>query len=273
MVKARNILKKHLSLVDLVLELVDARVPLSSCNQAFESLLKKKPRLIILNKAELADELQTRKWVAYWNQKGVRALDVDSISSRGIKKVVEAYKQMASRKIHALSAKGREIRPVRCMVIGIPNVGKSTFINRLVGKTTAKTGGKPGLTKGKQWIKIAGDLELLDTPGILPPRIKDPEVAFKLAVTGAISEVVYDEEELTCKLINWLNEKKPQVLLNLLKFENFQGDPLLFLELWGRKRGFLLSGGIVDTKKSAQVILSEFRKGKWGRFTMDELEP
>ncbi len=268
MVRAKNILRNYLPYVDLVLEVTDARIPATSRNSDIESMLNHKPFIIVLNKSELAEEEQTRAWVAYWLKQGLTAIAVDSLSSIGVKKVIKACRQIARKRV---LKEGRKQRPFRAMVVGIPNVGKSTFINSLTKRAPARTGEKPGITRGTQWIKIAQEIELLDTPGLLTPKVLNAEIAFKLAVTGTVSEAVYEEEDLALNLLRWLSERAPEAFKKRYGFQLDKKCLECALENIGQKRGLLLPGGKVDIKKSAASLIYDFRKGKLGRFTLDRI--
>lgn len=269
MAKAKRLVQENLKLVDAVIELLDARVPLSSRNPMVREILGKKPRLVILNKSDLADSELTRAWVRKMSSAGTPAVAVDSIHGRGINEVPRAIHQILKEKMTALAASGRRPRPPRCMILGIPNVGKSFFINRLVGQRATRTGNKPGVTRGQQWIRVGGGVDLLDTPGILWPKFDDFQVAFKLAVTGAVKEQVFNIEEVAAQLVTFLVANYPGVLAGRYQLEENQSDPIIVLDLIGRKRGLVGSGDVVDTYKSAVLLLKEFREGRLGRFTLD----
>ncbi len=269
MAKARRLVQENLKLVDVIIELVDARIPASSRNPMLAEISGKKPRVVVLNKSDLADPGLTRRWEDYYRSLGFAAVAVDSVRGGGIKKVPVLVKQQAGEKTISLGTAGRLPRSPRCMIVGIPNVGKSFFINRLVGQRATRTGNKPGVTRGRQWIRIGG-MDLLDTPGILWPKFEDPEVAYKLAVTGAIKEEVFHIEEVALKLLDWLARDHPQTLRERYGIEaELSGDPVVLLELLGSKRGLFQSGMVVDTFKSAVNLLKEFREGRLGRFTLD----
>ena len=269
MAKAKRLVQDHLKLVDVVIELVDARIPRSSRNPLIAEIVQGKPRIVALNKADLADPRLTQQWVAAFQQEGLSAVAVTSLGGKGLPELVAATKAAAAQKMAALAAKGRKARAVRAMIIGIPNVGKSSLINRLAGTGNVKTGDRPGVTKGKQWIRIGSDFELLDTPGILWPKFEDPETGIKLAFTGAISDEVIDVEELARQLLQHLKVLCPARLTERYKLEELpqsNGDLLLNI---GKKRGFLLAGGVVDLDKAARTVLWEFRAGKMGPITLD----
>ncbi|MHB8171825.1 MAG: ribosome biogenesis GTPase YlqF [Thermincolia bacterium] len=270
MVKAKRLVQEHLKLVDVVIELVDARLPISSRNPDIDRIIGNKPRMLVLNKVDLADSQVSQEWVQFFKAMGLEVVLVNSINGKGLSQVTAAAHRLAADKLAAMQAKGMRPRAVRAMIVGIPNVGKSSFINKLAGKATAKTGDKPGVTKGKQWIKLGKDFELLDTPGILWPKFEDPEVGLKLAFTGAISDVTMDIEELVLRLLERLVAKAPQKIQERYKLSELPGDVHLLMKAIGAKRGFLLQGGVVDTLKAAQIVLDEFRSGKLGQFTLDE---
>lgn len=270
MVKAKRIVRENLKLIDVIVELVDARIPLSSRNPDLKELIQDKPNLIAMNKADLADAALTKSWVKhYYSVYGIKAVEINSTNGSGIEGLLALIKEAGQPVIDMFVAKGRKTRPIRAMILGIPNVGKSSLINKLAGKGTAKTGDRPGVTRGKQWIRVGRDIELLDTPGILWPKFDDPEVGFKLAVTGAIKEEVIHVEQVVLKLINYMVTNYPDRLINRYKLQSVSVDPIEVLNAIGQRRGLLVSGGMVDTEKAAHVILSEFRTGKLGRFTLD----
>ncbi|WP_066639401.1 ribosome biogenesis GTPase YlqF [Desulfolucanica intricata] len=269
MARAKKLLQENLKLVDVAIELLDARIPLSSRNPVVNELLDKKPRLIILNKSDLADSNFTEIWKRKLTGPNIQVVAVDSIKGSGIKSVPSAVFKLAEGIMSKLLSKGRRPRAVRCMVVGIPNVGKSFFINRLVKQKAARTGNRPGVTRGQQWIRVAKNLELLDTPGILWPKFNDQEAAYKLAVTGAIKSEVIDIKEVSGKLALWLKDNYPDVLINRYKLTEIPDKTEEILTVIGCSRGFLLPGGIVDDYKAAVLLLKEFREGLLGRFTLD----
>lgn len=272
MVKARKLVKENLKLVDVVVELLDARIPLSSRNPVIDEILGEKSRILVLNKSDLADSVQTDRWKNYFSREwGYPCIPIDSHRGKGINVLINTAQEEAEEIIRKLVAKGRRPRPVRMMMVGIPNVGKSSLINRLAGKGSTKTGDKPGLTRGKQWIRVGKGLELLDTPGILWPKFEDPEVGFKLAITGAIKDEIINIEQVTLKLLQLLTQIAPQNLLDRYKLEQLDQDASENLKKIGSKRGCLVSGGHVDTLKTATIVLSEFRAGKIGLFTLDQI--
>lgn len=274
MAKAKNLLKENLKLIDVIIELVDARIPLSSRNPDFEHLFGLKPRLILLNKKDLADDVQTRKWLDYLNkvrESKQRAIAINTMNKDGFNEIVPSIKELAADKLESLKAKGYRHRPVRVMVVGIPNVGKSSFINKLVGKSITKTGDRPGVTRGQQWIRIHKDIELMDTPGLLWPKFADPEIGLKLAATGAIKEEILPIDDVVLWLLSWFILHKPEAIKERYKLSELANDPNEVLFAIGRKRGFLQIGGKVETQRTALVILDEFQKGKIAKATLDTI--
>ncbi|ABO50565.1 Ras superfamily GTP-binding protein YlqF [Desulforamulus reducens MI-1] len=269
MAKAKRQVQDALKLVDVAFELLDARIPVSSSNPMIDQILGQKPRVIILNKSDLADPSITKQWQRALDRPYIKAIAVDTIKGEGLKEVPRVASMLVAEQMAKLAAKGRRPRAIRCMVLGIPNVGKSTFINRLVGRKATKTGDTPGVTKGQQWIRTQGSLELLDTPGILWPKFEDPEVGYKLAVTGAIKEQVFDIYEVSLKLLQWLAEYNPEKLKERYRMNELNPEATKLLWDIGVKRGLLVSGGLVDESKVAQLILKEFREGLLGRYTLD----
>ncbi len=272
MVKARKMVQENLKIVDVVVELLDARIPVSSRNPAIDDILGDKLRITVLNKADLADKSQTEKWKTHFTrERGYPCIALDSQQGKGINTLINTAQSQAQDIIQKLISKGRRPRPVRLMMVGIPNVGKSSLINRLAGKGSTKTGDRPGVTRGKQWIRVGKGLELLDTPGILWPKFEDPEVGFRLAVTGAIKDEVINIEQVTVKLISLLTEIAPQNLMERYKLDKLAPDPYDTLKSIGAKRGCLVSGGNIDTLKAAVIVLNEFRAAKIGMFTLDSI--
>jgi len=275
MAKTRRLIQEQIKLVDVVIEIVDARIPQSSRNPLIDELIENKPRVIILNKEDLADEKVTEEWLAYFNKlRQFKALKFNATSLRGgiLSTLKEAVFVLTAEKRERRAQKGIINQTVRSMVVGIPNVGKSTFINNIVGKKAAKTGNKPGVTRGKQWVRLDKDLELLDTPGILWPKFEDPEVGFRLAVTGAINDEIFDWEEGALKLIGFLKSRYPQLLSQRykLKSEDFGKEPLALMEQMALNRGCLLPGKNIDYTKIARIVINEFRSGQIGRISLEK---
>lgn len=272
MAKTRRLIQGHLKLVDVVIELLDARVPVSSANPLIREIVGDKPRLVALNKADLADEAQTKKWIAYFRSQGLSAAAIDSLSGTGLKALVQKAEALAKPKTHKLVAKGAKPRAARAMVLGIPNVGKSSLINRLAGAAKAKVEDRPGVTRDKQWIRIGKNLELLDMPGILWPKFEDPVVGMRLAFVGSVSDEVYDVEAAVKRLLEWLSAHCPKRLAERYRLteDEMQADAETLLEHIGKHRGCLLKGGLLDAEKVQRLLLSDLRVGRLGRVTFDD---
>lgn len=268
MTKARRMMQEDIKLIDLVIELVDARVPLSSRNPDIDELGKNKSRLILLNKADLADKSANKKWTEFFQQKGYYVQEVDSRSGAGMKAISAIIQEACKEKIERDRKRGIKNRPVRAMVVGIPNVGKSTFINSLAGKACAKTGNKPGVTKGKQWIRLNKNVELLDTPGILWPKFEDQAVGLKLAFIGSIKDEILQTEELASELVDFINRSYPGVLEEKYAIEH-SDDKFEVLEKIAQSRHCLVRGNEFDTEKAAAILLDDFRNGRLGRITLE----
>lgn len=269
MTKAKRMMQENIKLIDIVVELLDARIPLSSRNPDIDQLANNKFRLIILNKADLADEEGNRQWENYFKEKGFHVLKVNSQKGQGIKSVKGMIMEACKEKIERDRKRGILNRPVRAMVAGIPNVGKSTFINSFAGKACAKTGNKPGVTKGKQWIKINKDVELLDTPGILWPKFEDQSVGLRLAYIGSIRDEIMQIEELSISLIAYLQERYPGRLKERYGLLEESIEPLSILENIGVIRACKKQGDEVDLEKAAAIVMEDFRSGKLGRITLE----
>ena len=269
MTKTRRQIEADLKQVDAVCEIVDARIPVSSRNPDIDSICGSKPRVIVLNRIDLADPAATKVWAAYFRSKGMSVVCTDCKSRKGIADFNPAVRNACREKIERDQARGMN-RPVRLMVVGIPNVGKSTLINQVSGRKGAKAENRPGVTRGKQWVTVDSTLQLLDTPGILWPKFEDPEVGMMLAYTGAVKEGVIDMEELACRLMELLLKFYPQTLLERYKVEAPSGTPgWELLEMAGRKRGYLMARAEVNTERMAKVLMDEFRSGKLGKFTLE----
>lgn len=269
MTKTRRQIEADLKQVDAVCEIVDARIPISSQNPDIDALCGNKPRILVLNRMDLADPSATQKWAAYFKKQGIAVIATDCKTRRGIGDFVPAARTACADKLNRDAARGMN-RPLRIMVVGIPNVGKSTLINQISGRKGAKAENRPGVTRGKQWVSVDNGLLLLDTPGILWPKFEDPNVGMMLAYTGAVKEGVIDLEELASRLMELLHRFYPNALQQRYQVEAPEGTPgWELIEMAGRKRGYLVSGGEVNTERMSKVLLDEFRSGKLGRFTLE----
>ena len=272
MTKTRRQIEADLKQVDAVCEIVDARIPMSSRNPDIDAICGSKPRIIVLNRMDLADPNATQKWKNYFKNRGIAVIATDCKTKRGIADFTPAARMACAEKLERDAKRGMN-RPIRVMVVGIPNVGKSTLINQISGRKGAKAENRPGVTRGKQWVTVDSGLQLLDTPGILWPKFEDPEVGMMLAYTGAVKEGVIDIEELACRLIVLLHRYYPQTLIDRYKVEAPAGTPgWELIEMAGRKRGYLVSGGEVNTERMSKVLVDEFRSGKLGKFTLEHPE-
>ncbi|AZS16131.1 ribosome biogenesis GTPase YlqF [Paenibacillus lutimineralis] len=275
MTKARRQIQDKLKLIDVVIELLDARLPMSSRNPMIDEILQGKPRLIVLNKADLADPGVTKQWLEVFKQEGHLAVAVDAYSGQGIKDIPLLAKELLKDKLEKQRAKGMNPRAVRALIVGIPNVGKSTLINRLAGRNIAATGDRPGVTKGQQWIKVGTDMELLDTPGILWPKFEDQNVGYRLAVTGAIREEILNVEDIAFFGVKYLVKYYWEPFSSRFELKEPPQDPdnphdiVAVMEAVGRKRGCIVSGGRVDLEKASGILLRELRAGKLGRYSME----
>ena len=259
-----------IKLVDIVIELVDARIPMSSRNPDIKNIIGNKPHLLVMNKSDMADSAYTDEWKNYFAKTGESVIVMNSVDTKGTNVVFDACKKILADKINHDKEKGIVGRAIKIMVVGIPNVGKSSFINKLSGKKSAKTGDKPGVTRGKQWIRLQNGFELLDTAGILWPKFEDEQVGLKLAYTGSIRDEIVDVEELSCYLLSYLKDSYPQSLTDRYKMTDFADmEGYELLELLGRKRGFVISGGEIDTFRAANILLDEFRGCKLGKITLE----
>ncbi|MBY0222079.1 ribosome biogenesis GTPase YlqF [Mammaliicoccus sciuri] len=269
MAKARREVSEKLKLVDIVFELIDARLPLSSRNPMIDEVIQQKPRLLILNKMDLADEVQTKRWIAYFEERGFRTVAINSFEGKGLQTVTKAAKEILQPKFDRMKQRGIRPGAIRAMIVGIPNVGKSTLINRLAKKNIAKTGNKPGVTKAQQWIKYGKELELLDTPGVLWPKFEDPEVGFKLALTGAIKDSVLNMEELAVYGLRFLSEHYPERLEARYQLTTIGEDILAIFDQIGERRKVYSAGAEIDYDKVADLIVQDIRDQQVGKLTFD----
>ncbi|MDD2973429.1 MAG: ribosome biogenesis GTPase YlqF [Lachnospiraceae bacterium] len=268
MTKAKRMMEENIKLIDLIIELVDARIPLSSRNPDIDQLGKNKSRLILLNKSDLADQRYNKQWMEYFKEKGFYVVEVNAKSGSGIKSIQGVVQEACKEKIERDRKRGILNRPIRAMVVGIPNVGKSTFINSFAGKACTKTGNKPGVTKGKQWIRLNKGLELLDTPGILWPKFEDQAVGMKLAFIGSMNDEILHVDELALDLIKFLVENYVSVLKERFEIEDTR-DALKILEKIAEKRNCYKKGQELDLMKASSILIDEFRCGKVGRITLE----
>ncbi|MEF9944989.1 MAG: ribosome biogenesis GTPase YlqF [Lachnospiraceae bacterium] len=268
MTKAKRMMQDSIKLIDLVIELVDARIPMSSRNPEIDELGKNKARLILLNKADLAEEKWNDAWAAYFKEKGYSVIKVNSKKGGGVKSIQGVIQEACKEKTERDRKRGILNRPIRAMVVGIPNVGKSTFINSLAGKACTKTGNKPGVTKGKQWIRLNKNVELLDTPGILWPKFEDQTVGLRLAFTGSIKDEILNTEELAAETIGFMLKQYPGVLAEKYQIEE-SSDPYVCLSEIAKSRHCLLRGNELDTDKASRLLTDDFRNGKLGRITIE----
>lgn len=268
MTKTKRLIEENIKLVDIVIELLDARAPYSTKNPDIDKLAGNKMRIIILNKADLADEAVTKAWIQWYSAHNVKVVPIIATNGKGIKEVVKIAEDLLREKIERDKARGRIYRPIRAMIVGIPNVGKSTFINALVGKSSTKTGDKPGVTRGKQWVKIRKGFELLDMPGILWPKFEDQTVAQHLAFIGSINDNILDNRQLAINLLE-LGLKEFKGKLEARYKVELPDDGYEAFKTIATKRGLIVAGGELDELRTAQMILDEFRGGKWGHITVE----
>lgn len=272
MAKARRQVTENLKLVDIVFELIDARLPMSSRNPMLDDIIHQKTRLLILNKADMADETQTKRWIEYFKEKGHHAVAVNSLDSKGLKRVTKAAEEVLKPKWDRMRAKGLKTRAIRAMIVGIPNVGKSTMINRLAKKNVARTGNTPGITRSQQWIKVEKELELLDTPGILWPKFEDQEVGYKLAVTGAIKDTIMNMDDLAIYGLNFLAKHYPKRLEDRYKITEVAEEVVETYNHIGKLRNVKAAGGEIDYDQVSELIIRDIRNEYLGTLTFDFVE-
>ncbi len=270
MAKARREVTEKLKLVDIIFELVDARIPFSSRNPMIDEIIQHKPRLVLLNKADMADKETTKEWLAFFADRGIQSLAINSQAGEGLKQITIASREILKEKFDRLKAKGVKPRAIRAMIVGIPNVGKSTLINRLAKRNIAKTGNTPGVTKSQAWIKVGKEMELLDTPGILWPKFEDQEVGIKLAITGAIKDTLLNLHDLTIYSLKFLERVYPERLKDRYKLTELPDDAALLFDHIGRLRGCLMGGGMVDYDKVAELVIREIRSDKFGPLSFEK---
>ncbi len=272
MAKTRRLIKECLPSVDAVTEILDARMPISSSNPELNELIGNKPLIVLLNKCDVADENATRRWLNYFNEKGIYALAVDCKSGNGLNKYAPLLREVLKDKIASNEAKGMIGKPLRIMVVGIPNTGKSSFINRMAGRNRAKVADRAGVTRHNQWFVIENGIELLDTPGVLWPKFDDPKIGDRLAFIGSVKDEVFDSETLAVRLLEVLSRDYPDRLSERYKIDDFSElEAYEILELIGRKRGMMMRGGEIDTLRASIMLLDEYRAGKLGRITLDTI--
>lgn len=269
MKKTMDNIKSSLKLVDVVLEIVDARIPIASRNPLLDEVLGDKPRVVLLNKMDLANEAMNKKWLEYFKAKGYEAILIDSVKGTNLNKIESTSRQLLTEKFKKLEEKNLNLKRVRAMIVGVPNVGKSTLINRIANRRSAKVGNRPGVTRQNQWIKTGKDFELLDTPGVLWPKFESEEIGLDLAFTGAIKDEIMDTETLAFKLIEKLNHIDKGIIETRYKIETEGLSTLAIMEAIGQKRGCLIRGGEFDYEKISNIVLDEFRKGILGRITLE----
>ena len=269
MKKTRELIQENLKMVDLVVEVIDARIPCSSRNPIIDQLVGDKKRIIILNKSDLADNEENKAWSDFFKQEGNMVLAMNCMSGVGANQLIRLLEKIRDDKNKDAARK----KPLRMMIVGVPNVGKSSLINRLTGKKSAKTGNKPGVTRGKQWLNLGNDMQLLDTPGILWPKFEDPEVGLNLAFCGAIKDEILDIATLCLELIKVLQVRYPELLMERYKLTELGETALDTMELIAKKRGFILSGGRIDYERTGKTVIDEFRSATIGHITLEQVEP
>ena len=277
MAKTKREIQEDLRLIDVVIELLDARIPISSRNPDFDNIIRNKKRIVILNKSDLSNEIENKRWIEYYNSKNIPALAVDSNSGKGVNKIEKEIEKLMSEDIEKMQAKGIVRKTIRVMILGIPNVGKSSFINRISKKTTMEVGNRPGVTRQKQWIRIGNQIELLDTPGVLWPKFESEEVSLNLAFTGTIKDDILELTEIAFELLKKLMKEYPKNIMERYKIskeeleetKNSVNSIYELMKLIAKKRGAIVSGGRTDDEKVSRIILDDFRSGKMGRISLE----
>lgn len=267
MKKTRELIQNSIKMVDVVIEVIDARIPVSSRNPIINQLVEGKPRVIILNKKDLSDPNQNKKWIEKFAGEGNNAIELNSMSGEGVNKLYSLLE-----KLHGEVIKTKLNRPLRMMIVGVPNAGKSSLINRMTGRKSTQTGDRPGVTKGKQWLTISGGMQLLDTPGILWPKFEDPKVGLNLAYCGSIKEEILDVSDLALSFIETMRERYPELLTKRYKLEKLGETSLETMEEIAEKRGFILPGKRIDYERCARTVMDEFRSGKIGKITLEKVK-
>lgn len=270
MTKTKRLIKENLNLVDIVIEILDSRVPDSSRNPDVDQIIGNKPKLMVLNKSDLSDPTINKQWGNFLTNKDMDFLFINSITGQGIDKTIKNLELMMKETMDRLAQRGRKHKPIRCMIIGIPNVGKSTFINTIAGKSSAKTGNKPGVTKGKQWIRLNPKIELLDTPGILWPKFQDASVGMKLAWIGSIKDEIIDQEELAFQFLSFLTKNYSELLITRYKLKTIDKETIDILNDIAINRGFIVKGGGINYLRTSEMLLDEFRKGRIGKISLEK---
>lgn len=266
MKKTREMIQSNLKLVDIIIEILDARIPNSSKNPIINEITANKKRIILLNKADLADKRETSEWIRLFEKEGYKAIEIDALNGRGIDKLYKILNEFQAER----DEEKRNSRPLRIMILGVPNVGKSSLINRLSGRKSTKTGNKPGITKGKQWITLENGMQLLDTPGILWPKFEEPEVGLNLAFAGSIKDEILEIQDIGYELIGFLADNYPEEFMNRYKLSGLSDDKLANMEALALKRGFILPGKRIDYERTARTVIDEFRAGKIGKITLEK---
>jgi ribosome biogenesis GTPase A len=269
MAKARRQVTEKLKLIDIVFELVDARIPMSSRNPMIDEIVSSKPRIVLLNKADKADASITKQWIDHFKEREIPAIAIDAQTGTGLKQITALSKVLLKEKFDKMASKGIKPRAIRALIIGIPNVGKSTLINRLAKKNITKTGDRPGVTTAQQWVKVGNELELLDTPGILWPKFEDQLVGFKLATTGAIKDAILNLQEVTVFALNFLREHYPDRLKERFNIDELPDEVVQLFDEIGKKRGCIMPGGYIDYDKTSELVLREIRSDKLGRVSFE----
>lgn len=269
MKKTKDLMKANLKLVDVIVELLDSRIPYSSKNPDIDTLMAGKPRVVLLNKSDISDRAKLNKWINYYKEQGIKAIPIDAMKGTGVNRIVDECKNAVKNKMDSLKEKGRKERAIRIMIVGVPNVGKSSLINKLTGRRSTQTGDRPGVTKGKQWVKLRGNLELLDTPGILWPKFEDQDVALNLAFTRAIKDEILDVETLALRLIEKLMVIEPEKLAARYKLDELGESGIETMDMIAQKRGFITGRKEIDYTRTATTVLNEFRTGKLGNITLE----